>query len=120
MKDAFALVIMSILSFACTGPATTEIELTPELKNWEPAIGKWSSEIETRDNPTDAWKKGSAIYEVHSGRFFVGFSGTDETEGEERSLTERFGYDPIQRGIVSSLSMSDGTVGGQLMTKQKE
>jgi hypothetical protein len=76
MKNAFVLVFTSILFFACTGPTVAqEIDLIPELKDWEPILGKWKTEYEIKENPTDKWKKGTASYEIRSGGFFVEFAG---------------------------------------------
>jgi hypothetical protein len=109
MKDAFVLVVTSILLFACTGPATAqEIELSPEMKKWEPLIGTWSREGEFRGSPTGAWEKGSATVEIRSGGFFVEIRGTGERGGQELSWIEIIGYDPIQRTYISSVFFGDG------------
>ena len=47
MKDAFLLVVTAILFFACTGPTVAqEIEPIPELKQWEPVLGKWNYQLD--------------------------------------------------------------------------
>lgn len=112
MKDAFVLFVTSILFFACTGPTVAqEIELSPELKNWEPVLGKWSYEVELRESPTAAWKKGSQVLEIRSGGFFLELRGTGEIGGQESSWMEIAGYDPIQKSYISSFFVSDGMRG---------
>jgi hypothetical protein len=112
MKDTFVLVFVSILFFACTGPTVAqEIKLIPELKEWEPLLGKWTSEMEFRESPDGAWEKESESFEVHSGGFFVEFSVTDQIGGEKTSLIEIVGYDPLKNTCVSSFFGSDGSRG---------
>ena len=109
MKDAFVFVVTSILFLACTGPTVAqEISLTPELKNWEPVLGKWKGEFEVRESPTGDWKKGSASVENRSGGFFLENRGTGELGGQQHSWIEIIGYDPIQKSYVSSAFNSDG------------
>ena len=113
MKNALIVVGVSILILACTGPATAqEIELSPELKNWEPVLGKWSYEVEFRESPTSEWKKGSLIWEFRSGGFFVEIRKTGELGGPKHSGIEIFGYDPFKRTYVSSFFNSNGIRGG--------
>lgn len=112
MKDAFVLVVTSILFFACTGPTIAqEIELIPELKGWEPVLGKWQSEFEERESPTGDWKKRSETYEIRSGGFYVEIRGTGDVGGEEISWIEIVGYDPVKGTQVSSFFDSGGTMG---------
>jgi hypothetical protein len=106
MKDAFVLVVTAVLFFACTGPTVAqEVPLTPEMKKWEPLLGKWSYELEVRESPTAAWKKESGTEEYRSGGFYLEIRGLG-LEGSSR--IEIVGYDPIQRGYISSTFMSNG------------
>jgi hypothetical protein len=109
MKDAFVLVVTSILFFACTGPTVAqEIELIPELKQWEPLLGKWEGEMQIRESPDGDWEKGTASYEIHSHGFYVELRGTDEIGGEEVSWVFLVWYDPIQRSCIGSSFNSKG------------
>ena len=107
MKNALIVVGVSILILACTGPATAqEIELSPEMKVWEPILGKWSGEEEIRESPSGNWTKNSSEWEIRSGGFFLEIRGTSGIGGS--SWIEVIGYDPLQSGYISSSFLSDG------------
>ena len=112
MKDVLVVVVTSVLFLVCTVPTVAQgIELIPELKPYGPILGKWTSEMESRESPDGDWQKGSESYEVRSGGFFVEFRGTDEIGGEKTPWIEVVGYDPVMRTLVSSFYRSDGTMG---------
>jgi len=110
MKDAFILVVVSIVFLACTGPATAqEIKLIPELKPYEHILGTWKGEWEVRENPRSPWFEASSSVNIRSGGFFVEIRGTvDLGDGEVTSWIDIIGFDPIQRGCVSSSFTSAG------------
>jgi hypothetical protein len=111
MRRTLTAVATAVFFLACTATAQ-EIPLTPEMKKWEPILGKWKSENEVRKSPTGAWEKGSWVYEYRSGGFFLDIRGVTEVGGQRTSWIEIVGYDPIQRGYVSSFFDSDGLRGG--------
>jgi hypothetical protein len=87
------------------------VELSPQMKKWEPLIGKWSYEVEERESPTADWKKGSWSAEFRSGGFFVEIRGTGDLGGQKVSWIEIRGYDPVQRGYISTFFFSNGSRG---------
>lgn len=112
MKGAFVLVVTSILFFACTGPTVAqEIPLTPEMKKWEPILGKWQSEAKFRDGPEGVWQESSGTVESRSGGFFLEVHWKGVFGGQDNSSIEMVGYDPIQRTYVSSFFESNGRLG---------
>ena len=72
MKNGLVIIFVTLLILACGGPATAqEIELTPEMKVWEPMLGTWSGTTETRQSPTDAWTNSTVEWEVRSGGYYL-------------------------------------------------
>jgi hypothetical protein len=110
MKNASVFAITISFLMACTATAQ-EIPLTPELKPYEPFLGKWTGELETRESPIGDWVKGPWTWDVRSGGFFVEFRVTSELGGRETSGIEILGYGPIKRTFVSTSFRSDGSRG---------
>ena len=108
MKNVLILVITSIIVLAFTSMATAQkIELTPQMKAWEPVLGKWSGNEESRNSPTGTWRKNSVEWEHRSegfcliNRFNIGV--------EENVHIEIIGYDPVKKCYVGTSFGGDGT-----------
>lgn len=108
MRNAFVLVIMSILIFACTGVTAEKIELAPEMKEWEPFVGKWLSEIEIRESPTAEWQKLEGTMEVRSEGYFLEVRRAFKLGEQEFSSIEIIGFDPLKRTYIASGFSSTG------------
>ena len=107
MRNAFILVVTSLLFLIGTGIAQ-EIPLTPEMKEWESVIGKWTMDMETRATPSGAWRTGSQIWDYRSEGYFVEIRGTSNVGGRDTSWIEVVGYDPVKRMCISSYFTSNG------------
>ena len=110
MRNALILVVTLILIIAFTGIATAQkIELTPQMKAWEPVLGKWSGAGESKDNPTGKWTKSSLEVETRSGGFYVENHWKVVREGKENLGVELFGYEPLKKCYVAIGFGDDGS-----------
>ena len=110
MKNVLVLVITLILILAFTGiTAAQEIELTPQMKVWEPVLGKWSGNTEGRESPDSSWTKDSMEIEYRSGGFYVEGRWESIHKGKEHSGIEIIGYDPGRKCYVDTCFRDDGS-----------
>lgn len=110
MKNALTTLGVSLLILACGGPATAqEIELTPEMKAWEPMLGTLSGTIETRESPTGTWVKGSAEWQIRSGGYYLEVRWKTTIGGKESSSVEIVGYDPGKKCYFDTAIRDDGS-----------
>ena len=99
--------LIFIITFTCPVMAQ-EIELTPQMKEWEPVLGKWSGTSEYRESPSGTWIKESLEWEYQSRGFCL--ENRWKSKGEEDySMIEIIGYDPVKKCYVDIGFRDDGS-----------
>ena len=103
------LLVVCLLAFS--GGVVAQAGPPPEMKKWEPVVGKWTSEEEYRQSPAHDWENGSADWEIRfmEGGYFVVERGNWRIGGMlESTWLAVVGYDLHRETTISSLWSSDG------------
>jgi hypothetical protein len=115
MKGLVYAVALSFLALVICSPALAQnVKPSPELKKYEPIIGKWVYEDEQRESPSEPWSKAQMEQEVSwmPGGFFVQIDGKGTAFGNEATWIEIVGFDPNAETFVSFFVTSAGDRGG--------
>ena len=95
MRNAFIFTCAAILLLAFASPVMAEnvkMKDNPKCKQWHSFNGEWTEEVEYRDSPTSAWKKGTLKYQSEwiLGGSFAQIKGQDH---KGASFINKYGYD---------------------------
>ena len=108
MRSVLIMGIVLILTIAFTCPVMAQEAPVPEqIKKFEPIIGYWKNQEETRNSPTDSWVKSSSEWELKwavEGHCVL-IDGRTATGG---SYMELYGYDPNLNTVIASSFNSEG------------
>jgi hypothetical protein len=100
-----------VLSAAVSAQTVTP---NPELKKWEPVIGKWVNQEELRTKPDGPWEKVSSEWEIRRmpGGFFLDTPGRMTwANGKTVSWIEVVGYDAVKKSVFDAWFTSAGNIG---------
>lgn len=108
MRSVLSLGAVLILIITFTGPIMAqEAPILDQIKKFEPVIGLWKNQEETRESPNGSWVKGSSEWELKWAveGHCVQIDGIGASGG---SYMELFGYDPNLKTVIATGFGSEG------------
>ena len=108
MRSVLSLGVLLVFITTFSGPIMAqEAPIPDQIKKFEPIIGLWKNQEETRDSPASSWVKGSSDWELKWAvkGHCVQIDGKTSPGG---SYIELLGYDPHSNTIIASGFYSDG------------
>lgn len=115
MHTAPKVVLLSLVMLALSAAALAQTAApNPELKKWEPVVGRWVNQEELRAKPDGPWEKVSSEWEIRwmPGGFFLDTPGRMTwANGKTVSWIEVVGYDPVRKSVFDSWFSSAGNLG---------